>query len=234
MTDKETLAEKISQKISSGEVEMRSRRYFLARGALVAVGAALAFLLALYLTSFALFSLRASGAWHLPGFGLRGMIPFLASFPWLLVLLAVAFIFILELFLKKHTAAYRKPLLYSALGAIALVVALGFLMHTRAPFPMHAKNARPHHLLHSGMIASPPNAEGFQLKKESDELWQVMIGPKTRIPREVVLMEGQEVGVMGPAQDGVIEAHGIRPGEIKRPPFGSSKRKVGNMFLNQK
>lgn len=114
----------VMEQITSGEVNMRPRGFFIARTALMVLGMLVAGMVAIFFTSFALFYLRMSGASSLPGFGPQGMRDLLLSLPWVIVVLAIVFTVIFFWFTEHYPVAYRSPLIYSMV-AVVLLVSLG-------------------------------------------------------------------------------------------------------------
>src|SRR4030042_4792350 len=121
-TNKNSLQNSILEKIKSGQAKIRPKWHFVLKTLLLAAGVLFGTLALLYLASFVLFVLRQTGSWFLPSFGWRGIMVFLISMPWLLVILGVVFIILLELLVRHYSFAYRNPLLYSLLGIIVFVI----------------------------------------------------------------------------------------------------------------
>ncbi len=109
--------------IKSGQIKMRPRWHFAVRAALLASGIVLFSLALLYLASFIVFILHQTGLWRAPGFGLRGLRVFLFSLPWLLLAVALIFLVILEFLVRRYAFAYGRPLFYSVIAIVLLVLA---------------------------------------------------------------------------------------------------------------
>lgn len=114
--------------IRKGEVRMRPRWHFALLSLLSLVGAAIVFLTLLYTSSLAVYFLRESGALFVPSFGARGWSTLAYTTPWTLLLLIAAFVFVLELLVRRYAFVYKKPLLISMLSIAALVVLGGFFV----------------------------------------------------------------------------------------------------------
>jgi hypothetical protein len=72
----------ILQKIKSDDVKMRPRVYFTIKLIILAIISIITLITTVFLFSFVLFSVRASGEMLLLGFGYRGVVIFLSLFPW--------------------------------------------------------------------------------------------------------------------------------------------------------
>ena len=224
--DSKTIKEKVLTRIKNGQAEMKPRWHFALKAVLWLTGTVIVALLLLYLTSFVLFSLRQTGAWFVPIFGLRGLGLFIASIPWLLVILAGVFIAILEILVKHYAFAYRKPLLYSLL-AIVLLVFVGsfavfkarlhqgiFMLVREGGIPIAWPLYREFGLkqfreIHPGVIMEI-NDNGFDLENRSREVLKVIVTPQTRFPLGTDFRTQDFVVVFGRRQDDTIEALGIR------------------------
>ena len=176
------LRDKVLGAIKNGKVKMRPKWHYVLKTALAITGGVLLSLALLYLVSFIFFALRANGVWFMPAFGLSGMRTFVMSLPWLLIFTSLLFIIILEILVKRYAFAYRKPLLYSVLGILALAIIGGFAL-ARAPF-------------HRSL-----------LRRAQED--RVRLVPETRLPFGFNFAEGDEVVVFGDRDDDTVEARGI-------------------------
>lgn len=120
--------ESVLENIKNHHVSMRSKKYFLLQTALFVTGMIIVIGTLLYLASFIVFGLAESGIWFVPLFGLKGWFVFFKSLPWVLILLVLVFALILEVMVRRYSFAYRRPLLYSMLGIVGLVLIGGFII----------------------------------------------------------------------------------------------------------
>lgn len=234
------LKNKILESIKSGKVKMRSRYYFLARGLIYAAAGILVALALVYLVSFIFFILKVQGAWYLPAFGFSGFGKFLISFPWILALAGFVFILALELLMKKIQIVYQKPLFYSVLILIILVLLVGFVF---AKLPFHQnifEKAREDEVpilgplyrgyghkeisdMYHGQVMEI-NGDYFNLKTITGSEFVVRIDSMTKKPKYRDLTVGDNLIVVGEKDDNQIEAVAIKilpPGSSyfpKRPP----------------
>lgn len=212
--------------IRSGAVKMRPKWHFVLRALLAAFGSIILLLTVVYLASFIVFVLRQSGAIFVPAFGLRGVYAFLVSVPWILIVFLFAFIVILELLVRRYAFTYRRPLLYSAVAVLGVMMVGGY---TVAMSPLHAKmstyaeqkqvpvavdfyrvygHSRVKQI-HAGTIDEfAPSS--FILVTRRGELLTVLVTQQTRfVPRRVQLSNGDTVVVLGPREVNVVEALGV-------------------------
>ncbi|HJV33041.1 MAG TPA: hypothetical protein VJ694_03370, partial [Patescibacteria group bacterium] len=181
-----------------------------------------------YLLSFIIFAMRENGAWYVTPFGLRGLRAFLMAAPWVLILVALAILAILEVLVRRFSFAYRRPLLYSVLGVLALVTLSSFAV---ARTPLHAslmRDADRRQLpigggfyrgyghddaedVYPGFVTRLIG-EGFELAADDgdgDGL-PVLIAPSTKFVPEGGVEIGDRVIVFGPLAEGRIHAFGVR------------------------
>jgi hypothetical protein len=133
-TTHDTLKEKVLERIRSGQVKMHGHAYFAAKTILLVVGVVLALLFGIFAVSFLLFLLQANGLLLLPAFGMTGLVKLLTLFPWLIVVLALVFMILLELFVQRFAFAYHQPIMYTVLGIFLLVIIAGTAL---AQTPLH-------------------------------------------------------------------------------------------------
>jgi hypothetical protein len=221
-----SLRETVLGKIKRGEVTMRPKWQFMLKGILVVLGAVLLALALLYLVSFVFFALRQTGVWFAPSFGLRGLYALMVGIPWFLVFVAIVFVIVLEILVRRYAFAYRKPLLYSVLGITIAVFVGGFVVaktefhrslyrHMEGPGlpvagPLYREYGMPHmKQIHPGIIASTTE-QGFIIMSRQGGEVTVLITPTTRLPLGYDFVLGDQVVIMGEQEEGVVRAFGVR------------------------
>lgn len=211
-----SIHDKVVKAIETGQVKMRPKWHFVLYGVFWAVGMILAFLTLLYLASFIIFVLRETGTWFVPGFGLRGLGIFFLALPWLLLLVAIIFLVLLEILIRRYSFAYGRPLLYSVLAIIFFVVLGGFVL--ARPLLHRGLFLRAQHGGFPGVMGSRNVAAGEITEitgellkiKNPRETFEIQITPETRFPFGTDLALGDRVVILGERQDGTIKAYGIR------------------------
>jgi hypothetical protein len=224
---------KLIEQIKAGEVAMKPRWHFVLRAMFMAVSTALVVLMAVYLLSLVFYFLVQSGLVYAPQFGGLGLALFLGSFPWLLVVLLLAFLGSLFLLVKQYSFSYHQPLIYSIIGVSVFVLLASFAIHqTTMHERLHPlmerypgvgaayKAARVGEI--GGVIAGEvqrSTESGFVMKTISGEEVDVMVTPETKHRRGEVWQAGARVLVFGErSADGQeITAFGIRPDDGRRP-----------------
>ena len=217
----------IQSAIKGGKLKMRSKKYFIMRTFLVVISIVIIAAALIYLTSFAFFVLHIRGVWELSGFGLRGFLPFLVSLPWLLFLATLVFLIGLEFLVKKTTIAYRKPLVYSVLGLMFLVLLSGFGF---AKFSLHERlynraidrnpppivgsfykkfGDRPLHNVHPGMIVELDD-NVFVMRTPTNDLIDIVILERTKFVGERMPKISDRVMIMGEKMNNKIIAEIIK------------------------
>jgi hypothetical protein len=126
--DKKSIKDQVMEAIKRGQVKMRPRWHFVLRASLFFTGLTIVSMALVYLASFIIFFFQRTGAISVPVFGFRGIISFLFSLPWLLILFGIIFVVLLELLIRRYSFAYRRPLLYSLLGIIVFASLVGFVV----------------------------------------------------------------------------------------------------------
>jgi hypothetical protein len=174
---------------------------------------------------------RTTGIWFIQIFGPREWFDFLLSLPWLLIILAVLFVIILEILVKRYSFAYRRPLLYSAIGIAIFAIIGGFLvagtsLHGR--LSKYTEGDRPpppfmpfaEQIYHGFGQPQPRNIhigeitqiikDGFIIKNQLGEMLTIIISPQTRLPFNKNLSKGDIIAVFGERKDNNILAFGIK------------------------
>jgi len=130
MSDKNSLKEKILNKIKHDDIKMKPKMHFVFRIAAFLFFLILVFVAIVYFLSFIFFVVfKMNSGSALMGFGFRGIESIFSALPWVLILIVLFFVVIFEVMLVKFKFAYRRPVVYSLLGVIVLFFALSFLIH---------------------------------------------------------------------------------------------------------
>jgi len=225
-SQKSPLTNKVLDKLQSGQIKMHPKKYFILKTALIVLSVIIVAFFTLYLISFIIFAMRASGAWYLPNFGFYGLKAFLAFLPWLLILMAAALIIVLEILVKHFSFAYRRPIFYSALGIIIITLS-GSLVIDKTRFhsnlfrgaqegslPVAGKIYRGFGMAkcrdaHRGAVSKITN-DGFLIETRRSETLTVIITPDTRFPFAADIKENDNVIIFGKRDNGTIQAFGVR------------------------
>ncbi|MEK7094174.1 MAG: hypothetical protein AAB903_02440 [Patescibacteria group bacterium] len=222
------IQESVLENIKKHRISMRSRKYFFLQTALFVVGLVIVFAALLYLASFIAFGLMESGVWFVPFFGMRGWFVFFRSLPWILILLTLIFALILEIMVRRYSFSYRRPLLYSMLGIVAIVLIGGFLV-SRARFHQQIwQYGRAHQVpmvggfyrrfgapnmreVHKGVIREVAPFQ-FLIEGPEGETSTVIFTARTRVfPfRENGFSASDTVVIFGDREGRVIQAFGIK------------------------
>jgi len=99
----------IIEKIKKEEIKMKPKWHFVLKTVLIVLLGVVSFFLALFFSSFILFSFR--------------------PFPWILFLLVVIFVVTLEWTLREFQIVYRRPIIYSLLIIISLLFITGIVLN---------------------------------------------------------------------------------------------------------
>lgn len=224
--NKQSLNQKVLGVIEAGAVTMRPRWHYVLKTLLAVLGFIIVLLTGIYLASFIIFVLRRSGILEVPMFGLSGWYAALLSLPWLLVFMAVLFIILLEILVRRYAFAYRQPLLLTLLGIAAVVTMTGYVA-ARTPLHRHIAvfaerrqlpiahgmyrdfERRPLKNIYPGkIIILVP--QGFEMQNPDNERLIVRITSRTRLPRKADFSPGDMVVVFGQKQGVVVDAMGVR------------------------
>lgn len=216
---------KILEKIKKGKVEMKPKSHFVLKTIIYVLGIIFSFLFTIFLASFIIFSLKISGAWHFPAFGFRGLGVFLVAFPWLLLIFAIIFVVILEIFAKRFSVVYRKPLIYSILIIVIIVLLVSLVIGKTSMHSKLFRGAQEGRLpimgpMYKGRFVDPlRNAcigevidvtdNGFEVKTVKGESIGVIISSETYLPSDEKIEEGELIMVMGERKNSTIKAFKI-------------------------
>jgi hypothetical protein len=122
------IKENVLGKIRRGDVHMRPKLYFVAQVIVVTIVAIITLAVSVFAVSFIFFSIHESGELFLFGFGMRGLLTFIAIFPWFTSLLALSLIILFEWLLRHFKFNYRRSILSVFFGLFCVVGVVGVLI----------------------------------------------------------------------------------------------------------
>ncbi len=224
---------KVQKAIQSGDVKMRPRWVFGLKTFSAVLGFVLLILSLWYIGSLIVFLLSANGLWAAPGFGFRGLVAFLWSVPWVLLVLSLMFLFVVGLLVSHFSFAYGRPLIFTAFGIIVVSVAGTVIVYLT---PLHQNlflQARMHKLpfgenLYQGYGFSRSEKlaagevmqivpEGYVLETPQEEILYVLVAPDTDFSYGRDIDLGDRILVIGVRRKNTIDARAVR--ELKSQEF---------------
>jgi hypothetical protein len=229
------LKDTLIEKIEAGAVAMRPRWHFILETSLFTVGVILTALIAMYLLSFIFFTLAKTGLWLAPGFGFGGLMFFVISSPWVLIITTGIFLALLALLVKHYAFSYRQPLVFSLLGVVGFVLIVSGLLHQfsfhermerinerhnlpgLAPLYRDTNDTRPREITPGEIVAITET--GFTLMTPEAETFTVLVSSRTRGIDHLPLTVGAKVLIFGERSTSTIEAKGIKPLPHDLPPL---------------
>jgi uncharacterized SAM-binding protein YcdF (DUF218 family) len=219
--NQKSISETVISKIKERQIKMRPRIYFIFKIGILAFGLAMLTLSAIFLTSFIFFSIRQSGLFFLGNFGFSGIRIILFSMPWLLILGVVALIVTSEFFADHFQFVYKRPVMYSVLAIIIIVILGGVALDftpLHANLLMNAQKGEPSiagHFyrefgapkipdVHYGSISEITN-DGFKINTNRGEELNIIINENTQV-FDKNIKEGDSVMVFGKKDNQSVKA----------------------------
>ncbi len=217
----------VLDKIKSGSIKPYSKFYFTSRNALLVLTIVIIFLVLLFITSFVIFALKTSELWFLPVFGMRGIEILVANFPWVLVFIIIIFTVFLEVLANRFNFVFLRPLLYSVLIIVFIVVTFGFFLNDT---PLHSfiyEKAKQNNLpvvkpfyddftrpnpedFHPGTAVDEIKDNSFSLELADKTIVFVKISKNTKMGKGFEIYKGGRLLILGKIKDGIIEAEAIQ------------------------
>ena len=223
------IKEEILKKIDKGEINMKSKSYFIFRLVVLAFLIFMIFIFSTFLLSYVLFSIATKGNIFLLSFGAKGVYSFLMALPWFLLVVLVGLVLLLDRLLKSFAFGYKSPVLYLFIGTFVLVTILSALVNMTSFHGKLMKRGEERRLplgndFYGGINSYRPISGNFKgvvvyIKQNtfdmnyrapigSFEVIKVVASPDIEI--EKFLKEGDVVFVAGNLMDGQIRAYGIK------------------------
>jgi hypothetical protein len=229
MTHSDNITEKILGRIKSGEVAMRPKAYFAGKLIILACLATLVLITSVLLVSFTLFSIIATGHLLLLGFGWRGLLAFMALFPWTTFCVDIVLVFLLDMLFRRFEFGYRRSVVFLFLATAVILVLVGYAVSATSFHGRLLRRAERHELpifggLYTG-LRRPHRDQGvfqgtvtaigpgvFILDRDEDNdeasTTRVIVPPGVDISSYIQV--GDHVLVGGTLTGGEVQAYGFR------------------------
>lgn len=229
-----TIHDNVLKAIEAGQVKMKPKWHFVVRTALLLVGTILLTLSILYVASFIIFIMRQNGLLFVSSYGWHGLNVLINSIPWLLVGMTIVFIVLLQILIKKYSFGYGKPLMYSVLAVIVIVIVGGMLLEKTSihqglfneaendRLPLFGGMYRQFGEEHSESITIGKIHEllnnGYRIENHTNDDIVIIVTPQTKLPPNSSLQIGDVIFVLGRQNGNTVEAEGIRVFDGIMPP----------------
>ncbi len=122
------IEQKVMKDIHSGKVKLRSKYVFWAEKLGLGSAVVLTMLLCALAFHILLFYLQATDNLIYLSFGKVGVLAFLESFPYLLVIGFIFLVFLAALLIKKSNISYKRPFVYSIIALLGCVIVGGWAL----------------------------------------------------------------------------------------------------------
>ncbi len=247
----DNLKQIITDKISSGQIKMRSKTFFAAHRALSWLSGLLFSLFLILTTSFIIYILRYNSL-VFKGAGWSGWLIFLNSLPIIFLIIVSLLGLGLSLAAWQQTAAYKKPAVYTV-GLITIISLTAALLVNLTP--LHARLAEKAFNKKLPVLGSlySQNLNGrwsgatfgtltdmkgnlWEMEDSLEKTWQIQINRSTRFPLDKNFDLGDKIIVRGPITQETIVAQAIRKiQDEEKTAFPHMKKGIGRnkQFKNQ-
>ena len=243
-----SVAEKVLGKIKKEKIKMKPKIHFVFGTFLLMLGILVLVLFIPYLVSLIVFSLRVSGVLFLPKFGLSGIKMLLSSLPWLLISITVFLIVLLEIFARKFTFVYRRPVIYSLIIIIGIIFMGSFLIERTSLHSDLFWNAQGRSLpaigtiyrdfgsrridnMYHGVVVEIIDG-GFKIETLCGEVLTVTTSLETNFALSTEIQKNDMVIILGEIKNDSVQALNIRKTEQDFDLFFPQQGR-GNRFLRE-
>lgn len=228
------LSQEVLNKIKKDDIKMKSEMHFALRAILWVAATVSVLLLGLFVVSFIFFVYRANAldAFHV--LGASGIGPILKALPWILIITALVIVVVLEMLGKHFAFVYKKPLVYSMLVVLIILVFGGMAIGRTQLHEKAFELALEHRLpvagrlydrfgnralenVNHGTIIKVTDG-GFIMEARNGKTFNVQITKQTKVPLNYEPKINQRIIVLGMPMEDDIRAIGIKPAFERRFP----------------
>ena len=197
--------EEITSKIKSGELTMKPKWYFIVGTALLFQGTLGALVIGTFVSNLCFYHLRNYGPFGYLFLGKEGINPFLETFPWKLLLLALVSLYVGFKLLRKYEFSYSRNSLYLFLLLMGAILVSGLLTDL-AGFNERARGNKFLNPIYSERFLGQDwmmgeikqkTSDGFILETPQGDLVQIRVNKQTIAPHGNEFNEGRRVRLVG-------------------------------------
>ncbi|KPJ70923.1 hypothetical protein AMJ51_00550 [Microgenomates bacterium DG_75] len=219
---KKDLSQQVMKQIQKEKVRMKPRFYFVAGSILLGIGLAGAIVGAILFLNLTFFRMRIHGPLGFLWFGQFGLRPFLVTFPWLPLLIAVGGIFGGISLLRRYDISYKKSFLGLVIALLVLVLTMGFVLD-QIGFNERLERIKPLHPFYPGHFKNQDWVMGEIIQIEDEEMVistpqgeevRILREEKTLLPFGGDFEVGERIRGVGEWRDDVFVAKGIGKGGL--------------------
>jgi hypothetical protein len=234
---KKDLSKDIIKRIKKGKVKMRPKAYFVAGSTLLGIGFAGFLLFAIVFMNRAFFRFRVFGPFGNLFLGRAGIRPFILTFPFLSLILALTGIVGGLFILRRYEFSYKRSLVTLLVGTTAFVITAGAVLDV-VGFGEKVASAGTISSLYSyhaktdsfviGEIKTVSDEKITLITPEGEEV-VVVYNKDTRLPSGSDFKQGDRIRAVGGWKKDVFFANGINKGGLRW-----RVKKSSGPLLNQK
>jgi len=126
---KQDLSKKVMSQIEEGQVKMRPHSYFVVISIILVIGLIGAIILSVLFSNFSFLWLRAHSPFGYLWFGGPGFRPFLATFPWIPVFIAIVGLVVAVILLRHLDISYKRWFIALVIGLVTVVLLAGLALN---------------------------------------------------------------------------------------------------------
>jgi hypothetical protein len=213
----------ITSKIKSGQIKMKPRWYFVLGSVLLFQGTFAVILMGVFVFNLCFYHLRNYGPFGYLFLGKAGITPFMATFPWKLLLIALVSLVTGYKLLKKYEFSYSRHSVHIFL-LLMVAILLSGLVADLAGFNERFRQNRFLHPIYSERFLShdwmmgeirQETSEGFVVETPRGDLVRVRVDKDTVTPYGKDFKEGRRVRIVGSIRNAaspsavIFEAKGV-------------------------
>ncbi len=220
------LAQKVVDTIKKENVHQKPHWVFVCKALFLYAILFLIGIFAISIFSFVIFIIQKNGLLFMSAFGLKGVLPFLLSLPWIMIASLIIFWIILEIIVRHYSFGYRRPIVYSFVFLGFCIVLGGVVIYKTS---IHDKFLTLAQGKDQGILKSLYKEYGLKkqkgvktgsvielfdkgllIKDFDNNVFFVLITPETRLPEKGDIDIDDNILVIGEEESGMISAVGIK------------------------
>jgi len=213
------IAFSVMKEITDKKLQIKSPLYFIFGSAMLTIGFVCSILTTVYLINLVLYLLRIYVPFKFLDFGLIGIQPFIETFPWLHLVIAVLAIIIGIELLKQYDFSYHKNFLALVLIILISTVGIGFLLdqvglneaieHEPNLHVIYGQNYKGEVWIIGKVVEVDYDNNRLIIQTPQGEKISIIEDEKTIFPSGLGFFLGMELRIVGNWQGDIFKASGI-------------------------
>jgi len=232
------ISKKVMEQIEKEKIKMRPKVFFILGSIILGTGLAFVFSLSTVFINLVIFRLKVHAPFDYLHFGKAGLRPFYSVLPIFPLLLAILFIILGSVLIKKYDISYKKSYIGLIVGLVTFILVSGLLIEKIGVNEKLGQIRQIKPFVFGEYVGkewvagkiTEIDKNIYTLETPLNKSIKVEINENTQTPKELNLQVNQEIRVIGKWEGDVFYATGLLP----KPGYRNGKMNIKGVKIQKR